>query len=65
MPRPPRLHVPGGIYHVTLRGNHREDLFDVPEDRWVLNEIVATSIAKYESRVHAFCWMTNHMSPPM
>jgi REP element-mobilizing transposase RayT len=29
MPRPPRLHMPGGSYHVTLRGNHREDLFDV------------------------------------
>jgi REP element-mobilizing transposase RayT len=53
--------MPGGFYHVTLRGNHREDLFDVPEDRLVLNEIVATSIAKYDSRVHAFCWMTNHV----
>jgi len=60
MPRLPRLHVPGGFYHVTLRGNHREDLFDTPEDRAVLNDIVATSIAKYGARVHAFCWMTNH-----
>lgn len=22
MPRPPRLHAPGGRYHVILRGNH-------------------------------------------
>lgn len=60
MPRLPRLHIPGGFYHVTLRGNHREDLFDSPADRAVLNDIVATSIAKYGARVHAFCWMTNH-----
>ncbi|HTE43525.1 MAG TPA: transposase [Steroidobacteraceae bacterium] len=60
MPRLPRLHVPGGFYHVTLRGNHREDIFDTPEDRVVLNNIVAESIAKYGVRVHAFCWMTNH-----
>ena len=37
MPRPPRLHVPGGCYHVILRGNHREDLFATPNDRAALN----------------------------
>ena len=61
MPRLPRLHVPGGFYHVILRGNHREDLFATREDRLVLNEIVAESIARCEARVHAFCWMTNHL----
>jgi putative transposase len=63
MPRPPRLHMPGGFYHVTMRGNHREDLFETPEDRLVLNEIVATSTAKYNARVHAFCWMGRSMFP--
>jgi hypothetical protein len=43
MPRKPRLHVPGGFYHVTLRGNHQEDIFGAPEDRKVLNDIVAGS----------------------
>ena len=61
MTRLPRLHVPGGFYHVILRGNHREDLFSVAADRLVLNDIVAESIAKYGARVHAFCWMTNHL----
>ena len=61
MPRLPRLHVPGGCYHVILRGNHREDIFSVANDRLVLNDIVAESIAKYAARVHAFCWMTNHL----
>lgn len=61
MPRPPRLHVPGGCYHVILRGNHREPLFGSPADRTALNEIVASVIERFDARVHAFCWMTNHL----
>ncbi len=58
MPRLPRLHVPGGCYHVILRGNHREDLFGSTQDRVALNDIVAEAIARYEARIiHAFCWM--------
>jgi putative transposase len=40
MPRLPRLHVPGGYYHVILRGNHREDLFGTAADRCMLNDIL-------------------------
>jgi putative transposase len=61
MPRPPRLHVPGGFYHVMLRGNHREALFASANDRSVLNEIVADALERAGSRMHAFCWMTNHL----
>lgn len=61
MPRPPRLHVPGACYHVVLRGNHREALFGTPADRIVLNEIVADALARFDCRIHAFCWMTNHL----
>ena len=61
MPRPPRLHVPGGHDHVILRGNHREPLFDSPADREALGDIVAKVIERFDARVHAFCWMTNHL----
>lgn len=61
MPRLPRLHVPGGCYHVILRGNHREALFATAGDRQALNEIVGEAIGKLGARVHAFCWMTNHL----
>ena len=27
MPRALRLHVPGAMYYVTLRGNHRQNIF--------------------------------------
>lgn len=41
MPRRPRLHVPGGFYHVTMRGNHRQDVFFEDQHRDWLEEIVA------------------------
>jgi putative transposase len=61
MPRLPRLHVPGGFYHVMLRGNHREDLFSTPTDRLTLNDIVGEVFDRLGARGHAFCWMTNHI----
>lgn len=61
MPRRPRIHQPGGFYHVTLRGNHQRDIFFSTGDRAVLNSIVAKAIEKYEARIHAYCWMSNHI----
>lgn len=61
MPRRPRIHVPGGFYHVTLRGNHQQPLFECDHDRDLLNKIVARAIDKYDARLHAYCWMSNHL----
>jgi putative transposase len=44
-----------------LRGNHREALFATPADRQALNEIVAHVLSRIGGRIHAFCWMTNHL----
>lgn len=61
MPRPPRIHIVGGCYHVILRGNHREAIFATSADRSALNEIVADALDRSQARLHAFCWMTNHL----
>jgi putative transposase len=61
MPRPLRLHVPGGFYHVTLRGNHRQRIFFRPAHRRILECIVREAIQRFDARVHAYCWMTNHI----
>lgn len=61
MPRRRRIHLPGGFYHVTLRGNHRQPVFACDQDRHRLNLIVARSVEKYGARLHAYCWMTNHL----
>lgn len=61
MPRKPRLHVPGGVYHVILRGNHREPLFGADKDRAYLNALVGDVVARFGLRIFAYCWMTNHL----
>ena len=61
MPRKPRLHVPGGFYHVILRGNHREPLFRTRGDRGYLNVLLGDVVTRFELRIFAYCWMTNHL----
>ena len=61
MARKPRLHVPGGLYHVILRGNARQDIFLSPPDRHAFYELMAQGVARFGYRVHAFCLMTNHL----
>lgn len=61
MPRVPRLHVDGAFYHVILRGNHRQDIFFRPQDRYRFSELVADVMTRFRMRVHAYCWMTNHI----
>ena len=61
MPRRLRIHVPGGFYHVTLRGNHQQPIFERDEDRWLLNLIVARALDRHDARLHAYCWMGNHL----
>jgi REP element-mobilizing transposase RayT len=61
MPRKPRLHVPGGIYHVILRGNGRQAIFFDTDDRERWNSQLQTGLKRYGHRLHAYCWMTNHV----
>ncbi len=61
MPRRLRVHVSGGFYHVTLRGNHQGNIFVEEFDRFLLNKIVARSLEKFGVELHAYCWMTNHL----
>lgn len=61
MPRPLRLHAAGAFYHVTLRGNHRQNIFFSPSDRELFNEITAEVIERFTARLHAYCLMTNHV----
>lgn len=61
MARKPRLHVPGGLYHVILRGNAGQDIFFAPEDRSQFYALVSEGVARFGYRVHAFCLMTNHV----
>lgn len=61
MPRKPRLHVPGGLYHVILRGNGRQTIFFDSSDRLRWEALIDEALNRYEHRLHAYCWMTNHI----
>jgi putative transposase len=61
MARKPRLHAPGGLYHVILRGNARQDVFFTAADRQYFYDLLAEGVTRFGYRVHAFCLMTNHL----
>jgi len=61
MARKPRIHVPGGYYHVVLRGNSRQDIFFTNYDRQLWESLISKGVDRYEHRIHAYCWMTNHI----
>jgi REP element-mobilizing transposase RayT len=55
MPRRPRLYLPGAFYHITLRGNHRQDIFFTPADQQTFTDIVAEVVPRFGARLHAYC----------
>jgi REP element-mobilizing transposase RayT len=60
MARPLRLEFSGALYHVTSRGDRREDIFLSDEDRNDWLEVLGTVCARFNWVIHAYCQMTNH-----
>jgi putative transposase len=48
----------GVAYHVTQRGNNRQDVFFVDDDRRIYLEILKKESKKYRMEVHGYCLMT-------
>ena len=60
MSRPLRIEFPGALYHVTSRGDRREDIFLDDMDRARLLAIVAQGMARFDAQMLAYCLMSNH-----
>jgi REP element-mobilizing transposase RayT len=60
MARPLRLEFPGALYHVTSRGNAREDIYLDDEDRVTFLAALAEVLKRFNWLCHAYCLMTNH-----
>jgi putative transposase len=60
MARPLRLELAGALYHVTSRGDGREDIFLSDEDRIAWLETLAEVCKRFNWACHAYCQMTNH-----
>ncbi len=61
MPRKPRSKSPTGYFHVTLRGNGGQLLFDDDEDRIALLQILDAILPKHDIELIAWCLMGNHI----
>lgn len=60
MSRPLRLQLPGGVYHVTARGNDRRPIFEEDDDCARFLIVLASTVARYHVLCHAYCLMGNH-----
>ena len=60
MSRPLRLEIAGGLYHVTSRGDRRENIYRDDTDRLAWLTILAQTCERYNWRIHAWCQMSNH-----
>ena len=60
MARPPRVAPPGGVFHITARGNRRQEIFLDDRDRRRFLDLLGTVVSRHAWRCHAFCLMPNH-----
>ena len=60
MSRPLRLEIPGGLYHVTSRGDRREDIYHDDTDRLAWLSVLGQTCERYNWLIHAWCQMSNH-----
>ncbi|MDP7420761.1 MAG: transposase [bacterium] len=61
MPRKPRIHYPGAVYHVILRGNAGQNIFFDTADRYKYFHLLQEGIERFNHSIHAFCLMSNHV----
>jgi len=55
MARKPRIHIPGGLYHVMLRDNGGQAIFSGDEDYAYLYGLFDEGTQRFGYRIHGFC----------
>lgn len=60
MARPLRVELAGGLYHVTSRGDRREDIYLDDGDRLLWLDVLGQTCRRFNWICHAWCQMTNH-----
>jgi putative transposase len=61
MPRKARVVAEGVPYHVTQRGNNRQDIFYLADDRRFYIDTLRTKCREHGVTVLGYCLMTNHV----
>jgi len=60
MARPLRIEFAGALYHVTSRGDGRDDIYLNDHDRRYFLEVLSSVYERFNWVVHAYCLMSNH-----
>lgn len=60
MSRPIRIEFPDALYHVTARGDRREDIFEDDQDRQMFLSTLEQVVTQFNWICHAWCLMDNH-----
>jgi putative transposase len=60
VPRALRVLIPHGIYHVTARGNRRQQIFVDPDDHLLFLKLLETVVQRRRWLCHGYCLMPNH-----
>lgn len=60
MSRPIRIEFPDALYHVTARGDRREDIFEDDQDRLMFLMTLEQVINQFNWTCYAWCLMGNH-----
>lgn len=60
MSRPLRIEFSGALYHVTSRGDGREDIFLDDDDRELFLQVLKEAGEIFNWAVHSYCLMGNH-----
>ena len=60
MARPLRIDLAGGVYHVTSRGDGRDDIYWDVNDRQGWLAVFGEVCARFNWICHAWCQMSNH-----
>ena len=60
MARPIRIEFSGALYHVTSRGDRREDIYEDDIDREFFLDILGQVVDGWNWVCHAYCLMSNH-----
>jgi len=61
MARRERIHYPGAVYHVMLRGNGGQDIFFDESDRIRFYDLLEEGVKRFDVRMLALCLMSNHV----
>lgn len=62
MARALRLEYSGALYHVTSRGDRREDIYDDNTDRAMFLNLLDDVCDSYHWDCHGYCLMSNHIT---